>query len=1001
MSSHDKRLSDERNIVAFPQLNRAKNSTDSLSQFSLGSKASGQTEQEDSANPRLHNIHSIESVATQTLPPETRPEEQPFDPDDASAGTWGSDSSDYTSSLDDEDENFSLGFNGEQVPQNSNTSETPWPIFAGVPPAPESVHKRTNSSVNGDDGIMASPTKSKLGQSVRPVTSSQFRAKGVDGSKPESIRGNYDKKDVVITTQPLSGGPVIPDAIFDAQKRFFAAIGGPSGLGDLLGADIPKFSKVRGSLTTASLLDASYFCLTFCFTSQEKVKTGTAEDDDDEADDSIHGIDPDSVYKRKQKKDGDKGFQISVPTKNADSTDGNGGKESLDTLYFSADEGLDPFEQDKESKPKKASNELGSTNHAIVSRRDIEVDSSFEGSCSFGDEDTDAEGESSALHVEFSPARSFLHQSTDTLDFHDDPHRSAFQSNPEIQGLAQSFAMEHRIFLRAILELLGKRDKYATEVGMNDPHTIKSGPLKKASHLIKGIWKVKYVEIRRGMFSYYEDALSNTSNHQGELLRKNIPLEANSCTCRAVKLHHKALNLAPGGAIFELTVNEGPKRLWMANSREERGAWINAIHDAMVGGSVARGDPRGKTNGSNSKNAFYHDVKKYMKTHNLIKHAKNKTEYVRALRELLGLSLYIPVHWLMEQVESEHTGFHEEAISSGVDQLWKDLIRDSVRINGELFVGKSAHAPERIVGTLMRSIMSCNRKAVAESKISSAAASKYHLTESQALAYARDVLLSGNRTRSGGDSYYCVDTLCSSPGLVVTVPNSSQAEPVSVTVSMQVDDLSTFYSVHDKSGWLRTRTRWAQRWKKRYFVLSEGTLSFYEKAFPRPHGLQGQIVLVDATIFVKKDDENVNGVRKKRFIVTIVAKDGLTLKERERQLLFENEEKFVVWSSTLESALKHKLGDDSNPSPNAVKSVLRRLGHGRDDGQSFYGYSLSEKSLRDHAPSLGLDSEAIERLLAMYARTSCATVKVSVEASTEYKICTTDPQGDEREDTWA
>ncbi len=701
----------------------------------------------------------------------------------------------------------------------------------------------------------------------------------------------------------------------------------------------------------------------------------------------------------------DEGYQIMVPTKNSDSAShGNGLIESTETLYFSADDGLDPFDQNQESIKKTTPKEMGTTTHAVVSRKDIEPDSSFEGSFGDDDDDTDYGGDASALHVEFSPGRDFLHRSTDSIDdFEKVPYRSAFQSNLGLQQLAQSFAMEHRIFLRSILELLGQRDKYATEVGMNDPHTIKSGPLKKASHLIKGIWKVKYVEIRRGMFSYYEDALSNTSTHQGELLRKNIPLEANLCTCRAVKLHHKALNLAPGGAIFELTVNQGPKRLWMANSREERGAWINAIHDAMVGGSVARGDPRGKTNGStnSTKNSFQRDVKKYMKTHNLVKHAKNKSEYCRALRDLLGFSLNIPIHWLMEQVESEHTGFNEEAIASGVDQLWKDLIRDSVRINGEMFVGKSGHAPERIVGALMRSIMSCNRKAVAESKITTAAASKYHLTESQAVAYARDVLLSGNRTRSGGDSYYCVDTLCSSPGLVVTVPNSSQAEPVSVTVSKEVDDLSAFYSVHDKSGWLRTRTRWAQRWKKRYFVLSEGTLSFYEKAVPRPHGLQGQIVLVDATIFVKKDDETTNGVRKRHFIVTIVAKDGLTLKERERQLLFENEEKFVVWCSTLEGALKHKLGDESSPSPNAVKSVLRRLGHGRDDGQSFYGYSLAEKSLKDHAPSLGLDSDAIERQLAMYARTSCATVKVSVEASTEYKICTTDPQGDEREDTWA
>ena len=61
------------------------------------------------------------------------------------------------------------------------------------------------------------------------------------------------------------------------------------------------------------------------------------------------------------------------------------------------------------------------------------------------------------------------------------------------------------------------------------------------------------------------------------------------CTCRAVKVTPK-LNMRPsvdctaldpnnngnnvGGAVFELTVEGGPRRLWMTTCREERQAWM-------------------------------------------------------------------------------------------------------------------------------------------------------------------------------------------------------------------------------------------------------------------------------------------------------------------------------------------------------------------------------------------------------------------------------------------
>jgi hypothetical protein len=251
------------------------------------------------------------------------------------------------------------------------------------------------------------------------------------------------------------------------------------------------------------------------------------------------------------------------------------------------------------------------------------------------------------------------------------------------QSAGLNFCMEHRIFLRAILGLLAERDKKATEIGMNDPNTIKCGPLKKASHIVSGVWKVKFVEVRRGMFSYYEDAVSTDKNISGSLLRKNVPLDFNSCSCRAVKIHRKGMNMTTGGAILELKVGNS-RRLWLAKSRDERQAWIQAINDAMVGGSVTQGSTKehhGKNGNVNSKSPYKDDLKMFLRLKGVLKGAKNKLEYGPALREILGQPLDVPVQWIKEQVEATTTGtggaFYEAAITSGVEQLWKDLIRGS------------------------------------------------------------------------------------------------------------------------------------------------------------------------------------------------------------------------------------------------------------------------------------------------------------------------------------
>lgn len=586
---------------------------------------------------------------------------------------------------------------------------------------------------------------------------------------------------------------------------------------------------------------------------------------------------------------------------------------------------------------------------------------------------------------------------------------------PEAQTESRNFAMEHRIFVKALLSLLAQRDMVA--VDMDDPNPLKCGPLKKATSLVKGAWKFKYVEIRRGMFSYYDDSLSKDAASEGDLVRKNIKLNANTCTCRAVKLNHKSLTVLPSQAIFEFTVEGSPRRFWMANSRQERTAWIRAISDAMVGGTITRGgeqqmDHTGRVGKVSRKSPYKRDLATYLKVQREIKNANTKQAYVVALCSVVGRTMNVPVQWVSEQGEETDRAFRDDHVSTGVDQLWKDLARDTVEINGQIFRGGSGHAVERIIGALTCEIMRMDRSS--PMRPANPEFRWIGVTELQALSFARDVLLSGNRTRSGGDSYYCVDALCQNQGMAVLVPSSMEAEPLSVTIGhfdQESAAKKASYSVHDRSGWVKTRTRHHSEWRRRYFVLSEGTLTFYRKAHPRPYAVEGQIKILETPAYVaavplgvaQPKSKDGQDAEKECFLLTLKGKEGLF----ERQLLFENKDKFLIWAYAIEAAISTPEPLES-PKKNLKFFQMLTMRDEQNEAKedSRIGFVLREFSLYLHAEKLGFEKETIigrAKALALQhgGGTKSPTVNISVRASTLYKICTLDPQGDEKEDTWA
>jgi len=558
--------------------------------------------------------------------------------------------------------------------------------------------------------------------------------------------------------------------------------------------------------------------------------------------------------------------------------------------------------------------------------------------------------------------------SSELIDFHPDHHHHHFHNNNnhEAQAMAHNLASEHRIFLRAALDMLTERDQLRMYADVNDPNNIiKTGTLRKASHRIKGVWRTKHVEIREGVFSYLSGSANKSSSS-----RKDVLLRASSCTCRAVKI--RSVKIRPSnfgnGFVFELKIQGGSRRLWMANTREERLSWMQAIHSAMIGASVTRSDnfleyhidnnnnsnSSGKKKGNklpvNSPYQAY--LEQYIEVGEACASAETKAEYLSALASLRGKSITVPVQWIKSQLDDTPaaSAFLENDISSCVEQLWKDLVRDSVEINGHVLTGESFHGPERIVGKLTQQILVSDKSQNSEDA--------NRITESQSVLYARNILLGADRTRTGGDSYYCAENLCTNRNLVVICPSSTEANPLSITVHASSGDGESSQrdnrpadSPTELSSSVATRSSSDAPWKKMHLVFSESNVHFHDES-DKCQLLQ-KISLIGAKVTASTSCTDSDSQTIGRVLTVVTGEEGLA-----QEFLFEDEFDFFLWRSSFEKA------------------------------------AVICGSNGKHVPD--------KALLASNTKQSddASTVDVSVNVSTDYKMCTLDPQGIESEDTW-
>lgn len=358
---------------------------------------------------------------------------------------------------------------------------------------------------------------------------------------------------------------------------------------------------------------------------------------------------------------------------------------------------------------------------------------------------------------------------------------------------------EREIFLRSALQLLDKREhnipqkkKYKNpfkfrrgkasrkgHLGVDDSDTmmdvIRFGSLRKANRFHRGIieverWKRKFIELRHGMFSYENE---NIKWLRG-VKKKVILLSAQTCKCRVCPLEGEE-----GNKVFELTVYGGPRRLWLADSVEDRDAWVKAINTAMSGSAgdsgaqdletqqqqqsaqthpIVRYDPEHPVSSciacamsnisasvndycsgfsilhghkylanSNSNTGssgcacegaaapYADDISRYTSIQSAIRCAMTAEQCrditCAIVESLSNTSMTIPVLFVKRQMNCENfamstqdslTAKTLQSVTSS--QVWKDLQRDSIRINDVLISGET-EGPEGMIGCLVRTIL--------------------------------------------------------------------------------------------------------------------------------------------------------------------------------------------------------------------------------------------------------------------------------------------------------
>jgi hypothetical protein len=412
-----------------------------------------------------------------------------------------------------------------------------------------------------------------------------------------------------------------------------------------------------------------------------------------------------------------------------------------------------------------------------------------------------------------------------------------------------TFAREHHLFVKGLLQFLAERDLIGVEDDVLGTHNIsKMGVLRKKDGKIG--WRVKYVEIRKGNLTYFADKKERE-------MGRTIHLRKRTCSCRTLSNNKDDFTTC-----FELIVDGGRRLLWTAQSEEECQAWVRSINHAMIGEvDDSRDLPLDI--------ALYQTaIDDYRCVQASLKEARSRQEYLVAMNRLLyrqtsSSALRVPMKWIRDTYLEEHSVEEpmkdNERIKYTVREFWKNLCNTSVVLNGHLVEADGVYSGERVIGALSRCILEFDKVEDTNdfdqifNSLKRSQAENHNITELEAVAYARNILNGALLSTSRGDIGSAVEELFRNENVSYTKLESS--EPLHVYVSYAGDDFSESKARSKENvGWIETKSKKSKKWKMRYFVVSEGVLSYFERAEPRPHRLGGQMVLRDAKITILEDN---------------------------------------------------------------------------------------------------------------------------------------------------
>lgn len=335
----------------------------------------------------------------------------------------------------------------------------------------------------------------------------------------------------------------------------------------------------------------------------------------------------------------------------------------------------------------------------------------------------------------------------------------------------------------------------------------------------------------------------------------------------------------------------GRRLLWTAQSEEECLGWVRAIKQAMIGDvDDSRDLPLDLT-------PYRNAIDDYQSVHKSLKEAHTRQEYLVAMNTLLyrqtsSSALRVPMKWIrdtyLEEKSKEEPMKDHERIKYAVRDFWKNLCNNSIVLNGYLVEADGVYSGERVIGALSRCILEFDKVDNNEdfdqifNALKQSRQENHSITELEAVSYARNILNGALQSTARGDIQAVVEGLFRNDDVAYAELESS--EPLHIYVSYAGDDFSESKPRSTENvGWIETKSKKSKKWKMRYFVVSEGVLSYFERAEPRPYRLCGQMVLRDAKITILEGN--------------ILS---LEVQNQERLLRFGDRGELIWWKSVID-----------------------------------------------------------------------------------------------------